>query len=197
MHHKIILATHNLGKIAEFEQLIQGSSIVLLAQSQYGVADIEETGRSFVENALLKARHAAQLTGMPVIADDSGLCVPALQGAPGIYSARYAGEHGNSAANIAKLLGALKQIPAEQRQAYFLCCLVYMDGPDDAQPIICQTQWRGSILLAVQGEHGFGYDPIFYVPEYHCSAAELSPAIKNRLSHRAQAFNQLKALLKI
>ncbi len=190
----IILATHNHGKVAEFNELLSAFAYNFVPQSQFGVPDIEETGLSFVENALLKARHASQLTGMPALADDSGICIDALKGAPGIYSARYAGEHGNSKANIAKVLAELKDVPKNQRQAKFVCCLVYVEHADDQLPLVYQGIWPGEILFAEQGEKGFGYDPIFYVPDYHCSAAELAPEVKNKISHRARALAQLASL---
>jgi XTP/dITP diphosphohydrolase len=195
MNKKCILATHNQGKIAEFNLLLKDLSISFAAQSDYGVSDIEETGLSFIENALLKARHAAKCTGLPALADDSGICVSAIGGAPGIYSARYAGEHGNGPANIQKLLSEMQDIPEKKREAYFICCLAYVDGPFDQTPIICEGRWYGHILFEKKGEQGFGYDPIFYVPEYNCSVAELSAEIKNKISHRAKALEELKKKL--
>jgi XTP/dITP diphosphohydrolase len=194
MNKIIVLATHNQGKIAEFNLLLKDFSLTFVSQSDYGVADIEETGLSFIENALLKARHAAQCTGLPALADDSGLCVPALGDAPGIYSARYAGEHGNGPANVKKLLHEMRDISVEQRDAYFICVLAYVKSAEDQTPIICEARWQGRILEEAKGLNGFGYDPVFYVPEYDCSAAELSSDIKNKISHRARAVAALAQL---
>jgi XTP/dITP diphosphohydrolase len=195
MNKTIVLATHNQGKIAEFNSLLNDSSVHFVAQSDYGVPDIEETGLSFIENALLKARHASQFTGMPALADDSGLCVAALGGAPGIYSARYAGEHGNGPANVQKLLYEMRSIEEAYRDAYFLCCLAYVKSADDQTPLICEGRWQGRILSETKGSNGFGYDPVFYATEYNCSAAELSNEIKNQISHRAHAVAKLIQLL--
>jgi|SRR6185312_17197629 len=181
--HKIVLATSNAGKLQEFQTLLAPLQWEVLPQSQFAISSIEETGSTFVENALLKARHAAQLTGLPALADDSGLVVDALNGAPGIYSARYGG--------INVLLTALADIPAEQRTARFYCVLVYLKHPADPMPLIAQGTWEGRILFAPQGKQGFGYDPVFYVPTHQCSAAELAPDLKNQLSHRGQALRQL------
>ena len=159
------------------------------------MSDVAETGLSFVENALIKARHACEATGLPAIADDSGIEVDALQGEPGIYSARYSGQQGPDADthNNTKLLQELEQVPSEARTARFQCVIVYMRFTRDPMPLICQGTWEGSILFAPQGENGFGYDPLFYVPQHDCSSAELSPQIKNSLSHRGKALQQLKA----
>jgi XTP/dITP diphosphohydrolase len=189
MAKNIVLATSNQGKVEEFNKLF--SNYLIRPQTEFGIVDIEETGETFAENALLKARHAALQSGLPALADDSGLCVDALQGAPGIYSARYAGAQRNDADNIAKLLNSMKGIPAEKRQAHFVCCLAYVEKADDPEPLICTGEWHGSILFAPRGEWGFGYQPVFYVPEYDCSAAELEPEIKNRISHRAKAVQLL------
>lgn len=162
-----------------------------IPQTEMGVTDIPETGLTFVENAILKARHACQTTGLPAIADDSGLAVAALNGAPGIYSARYAGANAKAPDNIKKLLTELKDIPIAARQACFHCVLVYLSHAEDQTPLICHGMWHGSILTAAQGEGGFGYDPVFFVPAEKKSAAELSLASKNRLSHRGQALRQL------
>lgn len=189
-----MLATGNAGKVREINQLLAGLDIEAVAQSEYHVPDIEETGSTFVENAILKARQAAQHTGLPAIADDSGLEVDALHGAPGIYSARYAG-HGGDGANNEKLLAALAAVPDPQRTARFQCVMVYLAHAADPTPIICQGTWAGRILAAARGRNGFGYDPIFYVPTHDCSAAELAPEVKNQLSHRGQALRCLvKAL---
>jgi XTP/dITP diphosphohydrolase len=164
-------------------------------QSEFGVDDVEETGLTFVENALLKARHAARISGFPALADDSGLCVDALNGAPGLYSARYAGGHGNDGANTTKLLHALRDVPDDGRTARFVCVLALLRHADDPQPVIAQGMWEGRILHAPRGAGGFGYDPVFLVPDLGLSAAELAAADKHRLSHRGQAMARLHALL--
>lgn len=194
MTQKIILATSNLGKVSEFERLMTDWKVEFIPQSAYQIPDAVEDGATFVENALIKARHASRLTGLPALADDSGLCVKKLKGAPGVYSARYAGEHGNGPANIAKLLQEMEGVPEAERDAYFVCCLAYLNHPDDPTPIISQAFWRGHIVESPRGNNGFGYDPIFYVPTHHCSAAELSSEVKDKFSHRAQAMAQFKLL---
>jgi len=166
-----------------------------LPQSDFDVPDADETGLSFVENAILKARHAAQLTGLPAIADDSGLEVDALKGAPGIYSARFAGLGASEADNVKKLLADLKDVPEAERTARFQCLMVFMAHAEDPTPLICQGSWEGRILSEPQGENGFGYDPVFWVPDEQCASAELAPELKNRLSHRAQALKKLLAAL--
>ena len=195
MTTKIILASSNAGKVREFNELLEDSAIEIVPQSVYGVPDIEETGLTFVENAILKARNATQHTGLPAIADDSGLEVDALDGAPGIYSARYAGAGASDLQNLEKLLDALRDVDDAQRSARFQCLMVYMRHPLDPTPHIFQGTWEGSILRAPQGDNGFGYDPVFYVPGQQCSSAELEPGVKNRLSHRGQALQQLVATL--
>ncbi|MEQ8408900.1 MAG: RdgB/HAM1 family non-canonical purine NTP pyrophosphatase [Gammaproteobacteria bacterium] len=192
---KIVLASGNAGKLAELQTILADWGVELLPQSQFSVSDVAETGLSFVENALIKARHACEATGLPAIADDSGIEVDALQGEPGIYSARYSGQQGPDADthNNTKLLQELEQVPSEARTARFQCVIVYMRFARDPMPLICQGTWEGSILFAPQGENGFGYDPLFYVPQHDCSSAELSPQIKNSLSHRGKALQQLKA----
>ena len=194
-HPRIVLASGNAGKLAELRELFAGSGIELVAQSALGVSEIEETGLSFVENAILKARHAARATGLPALADDSGLCVDALDGAPGLTSARYAGRHGDSAANIARLLEALRDIADGHRDAHFICVLALLRHADDAAPLIAEGRWHGRILRAPRGEHGFGYDPVFFDPQQACSAAELDPALKNRISHRGRALAALRKQL--
>lgn len=189
---RLVLASGNAGKVVELEQLLAGSGVQLVAQTQLGVSDADETGLTFVENALIKARHAARATGMPALADDSGICVNALDGAPGLYAARYAGTHGDSAANNAKLLRELDGVPAERRQAYFIAVLVVLRHPDDPAPLIAEGRWHGRILEAPRGTGGFGYDPLFLPDGYDVSAAELDPALKNRLSHRGQALAILR-----
>ena len=181
----VVLASANPGKLRELESLLAPLGVTLLSQSSFDVPDIEETGLSFVENAILKARAACQHTGLPAIADDSGLEVDYLNGAPGIYSARYSG--GGDAANNARLLQELGNVSASQRGARFQCVIAFMRHALDPMPLICQASWEGSILFKPQGENGFGYDPLFYVPEHGCSSAQLAPEVKNRISHRAKA----------
>jgi XTP/dITP diphosphohydrolase len=196
MHNTIVLASNNSGKLREFNDLFSRYQLHIMSQGEFSVEDAEETGLSFIENALIKARHACKKTSHPCIADDSGLAVDSLQGAPGIYSARYAGEHGNDQANNQKLLNALEGQPEEKRSAQFICALAFMRHADDPTPIVCQAQWQGRILTAPRGELGFGYDPLFWVPEKNCAAAELSKDIKNTLSHRAKALQLLLHALK-
>jgi XTP/dITP diphosphohydrolase len=191
----IVLASNNPGKVREISQLLADARIRVVPQSDYGVPDVEETGLTFVENAILKARHAARYSGLPAMADDSGLEVDALDGAPGIYSARYAGAGASDHENLLKLLADLGERPESERAARFQCVLVYLRHPADPTPLICQGTWEGSILTAPRGEHGFGYDPIFWVPTHGCSSAELDPATKNSLSHRGQALRALRAQL--
>ena len=192
---KVVLASSNRGKLREINQIIGGLGMEAVVQSDLNVSDAEETGLSFVENAILKARHAALATGLPAIADDSGLEVDALQGAPGIYSARYSGPGATDAANVQKLLEALQDVPEAERTARFQCLMVFMTHANDPTPLICQGSWEGRILFAPQGENGFGYDPVFFVPGENCSAAELPAETKNRLSHRGQALAKLLAAL--
>ena len=168
----------------------------VLAQGAYAVMDAEETGLTFVENAILKARNAAAHTGQPAIADDSGIEVDALNGAPGIYSARYAGAGASDQDNLQKLLEALRDIPEAERTARFQCLMVYMRHGEDPTPLICQGTWEGRILFEPRGENGFGYDPVFHVPTHNCSSAELEPDVKNALSHRGQALRLLLGALK-
>jgi len=191
----LVLASGNKGKLAELRQLLEGAGHVLRAQSELGVGDAEETGLTFVENALLKARHAARATGLPALADDSGLCVDALGGAPGLYSARYAGPHGDAAANIARLLRELDDVADDKRGARFHCALVLLRHAGDPQPIIAEGSWAGRILRAPRGSGGFGYDPVFLDPENARTAAELDPAIKNTISHRGRALAILRQRL--
>ncbi|WP_456373311.1 XTP/dITP diphosphatase [Thiolapillus sp.] len=191
MTQRIVLASNNQGKVREMGQLLAGRDLEILPQSAFNVPEIEETGLTFVENAILKARNAAAHSGLPAIADDSGLEVDALQGAPGIHSARYAGPGASDADNNAKMLQALADIPDAQRSARFQCLLVFMRHAQDPVPIICQGTWEGRILRNPQGENGFGYDPLFFVPEKNCSAAELPAAEKNAMSHRGKALQCL------
>ena len=192
---KLVLATSNKGKLAELRPLLADAGYDLVTQGELGVGDAVEDGRSFVENAILKARHASAATGLPALADDSGLVVDALGGAPGLLSARYAGVHGDSAANIAKLLEALHHVPGEARRAHFYCVLVLLRHADDPQPLIAEGSWHGRILGAPRGGGGFGYDPVFLDTARGLSAAELDPATKNRISHRGQALARLRELL--
>jgi len=188
---RIVLASNNAGKVREFNQLLTGSDFEVLPQSEFDVMEAEETGLTFVENAILKARNAAEHTGLPAIADDSGLEVDALDSAPGIYSARYAGIGASDLQNLEKLLADIKDVPDAQRTARFQCLMVYMRHAKDPTPQIFQGTWEGRILHTPQGDNGFGYDPIFFVPTHNCSSAELEPDVKNSLSHRGQALKQL------
>ncbi|MGF6711504.1 XTP/dITP diphosphohydrolase [Luteibacter sp. W1I16] len=190
---RIVLASGNAGKVIELQQLLAGSDVELVAQTSLGVDDADETGLTFVENALIKARHAARATGLPALADDSGICVDALNGAPGLYAARYAGTHGDSAANNAKLLRELDGVPLERRSAYFIAVLILLRHADDPAPLIAEGRWHGRILEAPRGDGGFGYDPLFLPDGHDVSAAQLEPSRKNRLSHRGQALALLKA----
>lgn len=188
----IVLASSNAGKVKEFTEILAEYRCVVIPQSEYHVNDAEETGLSFIENAILKARNAAQHTGLAAIADDSGLEVDALDGAPGIYSARYAGQGASDGANVQKLLNALKDVPELQRTARFQCAIAFMRHAHDPMPLVCCGTWEGNVLFEPRGQQGFGYDPVFYVPTHQCSAAELPPAVKNQLSHRAQALRALQ-----
>jgi XTP/dITP diphosphohydrolase len=192
---RIVLASGNRGKLAEIRDVLAGSGIELVAQSELGIADADEKGLTFVENALIKARHASRASGLPALGDDSGICVDALGGAPGLLSARYAGVHGDSAANIAKLLDALEGIDGARRAAHFHCTLVLLRSADDAAPLIAEGTWHGRILNAPRGGNGFGYDPVFFDPALDRGAAELEPGVKNRVSHRGQALAKLRDLL--
>ena len=191
---RIVLASGNRGKLAEIRDVLADTGIELVAQSDLGIADADETGTTFVENAIIKARHAARLSGLPALGDDSGLCVDALGGAPGLISAIYAGVHGDSAANIAKLLGALDGVDDAKRTAHFHCTLVLLRSADDPAPLIAEGMWHGRILRAPRGERGFGYDPVFFDPALDRGAGELEPAVKNRVSHRGQALAKLRSL---
>lgn len=206
--HTVVLASGNAGKLRELARILEPLGRQLHPQGDFDVPEVAETGLSFVENAILKARAAAAHTGLAAIADDSGLEVDALKGAPGIHSARYSGGDnsggnnsgsdnpgGGDAANNAKLLAALAGLPRESRRARFQCLLVYLRHAADPTPVICQGSWEGYILDAPRGEEGFGYDPLFYVPDYDCSAAELDRAVKNRISHRGQACARLAEAL--
>ena len=190
---ELVLASHNAGKLKELQAML-GSHIKVRAVSEFSSIEPEETGLSFIENAILKARHAAQVSGLPALADDSGLAVDALGGAPGIYSARYADGQGD-AANNAKLLDVLKAVPDTERGAQFVCALALVRHAADPLPILCEGLWHGRILHEARGAQGFGYDPLFWVAERNCSSAELPAAEKNQLSHRARAMAQLKQRL--
>lgn len=192
---KIVLATGNQGKVKELAAMLGPFDFEVVPQSEFQVFEAEETGTTFVENAIIKARNAAQATGFPAIADDSGLAVDFLGGQPGIYSARYAGHEASDEENVHKLLNELHGVPQGQRTARFHCVLVYMAHAGDPTPLICHGVWEGLITDKIAGENGFGYDPVFYVPEYKCTSAQLSREVKNRLSHRGQALSQLVANL--
>lgn len=191
---KLVLASGNAGKLAELRDLL-GDRFTLHAQSEFGVGDVDETGLSFIENAILKARHAARATGLPALGDDSGLCVDALHGAPGLYSARYAGTHGDSDANIDKLLREIDGIEDPARTARFVCVLALVRHAEDPMPLVAEGSWEGRILRARRGGNGFGYDPVFFSPLHGCSAAELPADVKNRDSHRGQALAALRERL--
>lgn len=193
---QLVIASNNKGKIAELASLLSPLGVQPVAQGELGVGEAEEPAVTFVENAILKARHAARETGLPALADDSGLAVDALGGAPGVRSARYAGENASDADNVRALLDAMSSVPDDQRGAQFHCVLVYLRHADDPTPIICHGRWPGHILRDTRGEGGFGYDPVFLVPETNCSAAELSREQKGRISHRGRALSQLLEQLK-
>ena len=192
---RIVVATGNRGKLAELSRLLAPTGIELCAQSDAGIEPPEETGLTFIENALLKARHASAGTGLPALADDSGLAVDALGGAPGIYSARYAGENADDAANNRKLLQSLADVPPDARTARYHCALVLLRHAEDPLPLVCSASWEGVILDAPRGMGGFGYDPLFFLPSLGLTAAELDPLRKNELSHRGRALQMLLAAL--
>ncbi|MDX6039766.1 XTP/dITP diphosphatase [Scandinavium lactucae] len=193
---KVVLATGNAGKVRELASLLNDFGLDVVAQTELNVESVEETGLTFIENALLKARHAAKVTGLPAIADDSGLAVDVLGGAPGIYSARYAGVDATDQQNLEKLLVALKDVPVEKRQAQFHCVLVYMRHAEDPTPLVCHGSWPGVITREAAGNGGFGYDPIFFVPDAGKTAAELSREEKIAVSHRGQALKLLLEALR-
>ncbi|MBY7924414.1 XTP/dITP diphosphatase [Vibrio fluvialis] len=188
---KIVLATGNQGKVREMADLLADFGFDVVAQSEFNVSEVAETGTTFIENAIIKARHAAKETGLPAIADDSGLEVDYLGGAPGVYSARYAGENASDQQNLEKLLDAMKDVPEAQRSARFHCVLVLMRHENDPTPLVCHGKWEGRILTQAHGSNGFGYDPIFFVPEENCASAQLEPMRKKQLSHRGQALKKL------
>jgi len=193
--NKLVLASGNAGKLRELSALMQDFGYALAPQSDFDVPEAEETGTTFVENAIIKARNAAEHTGLPALADDSGIEVDALQGAPGVYSARFAGANATDAANNALLVEKLKDIPEAERTARYRAVIVYMRHAGDPSPIICEGSWEGIIQLEASGDGGFGYDPYFYLPTHGCTSANLSAEEKNRLSHRGQALQQLRARL--
>ena len=191
----LVLASGNAGKLEEFRALLAADGFDVRAQAEFGVADAEETGLSFVENAILKARHACRATGLPALADDSGICVDALDGAPGLYSARYAGVHGDADANIDRLLRELAGVPDDRRGAHFVCVLALLRHAEDPRPIVIEGRWDGAILRARRGGGGHGYDPVFLDPAHGQTAAEMPLELKNRLSHRGQAMALLRERL--
>lgn len=196
MTRRVVLASGNPGKVRELGQILAGLDMSVAPQSEFGVPEAEETGLTFIENALLKARNAASHTGLPAIADDSGIEVDALNGAPGIYSARYAGKGAGDGQNLRKLLEALDEVPEANRGARFVCVIVYLRHAADPTPVIAQGIWEGRILREARGSGGFGYDPVFWVPTHNCSSAELPAEVKNTISHRGQALRALVAALR-
>lgn len=193
-HQRIVLASGNQGKIKEIQAILEGHPVV--PQSQFNIEEAEETGTTFIENAIIKARNAAFHAKSAAIADDSGLVVDALNGAPGIISARYAGIGASDQDNLLKLLKELEKVPEQQRTARFICVIVFMEHADDPTPVVAQGVWEGRILDSPYGENGFGYDPVFWVPEYQCASAQLDPEVKNAISHRGQALKKLTNLIK-
>ncbi|MEX2517602.1 MAG: RdgB/HAM1 family non-canonical purine NTP pyrophosphatase [Gammaproteobacteria bacterium] len=188
---RLVLASGNPGKLREFAALLAPLACDVVPQSDFNIEPADETGLSFVENAILKARHASAHSGLPALADDSGIAVDALQGAPGIYSARYAGSNASDTDNLNKLIDAVRDVSEAERQAAYHCVIVYMTHAADPTPVIAQGSWAGRLILEPRGEHGFGYDPVFYVESHDGTAAELDPVIKNRISHRGQALQKL------
>lgn len=193
---KIVIASGNTGKLREFQQLLASCGFEVLPQSDFNVSNADETGTTFVENAIIKARHACQQTGLPAIADDSGIEVDALHGRPGVYSARYSGDNANDQSNNQKLLAELNGVPTEKRTARYHAVLAFMRHAEDPTPILCHGTWEGIILTEPRGENGFGYDPLFFVPTHNCASAELDKAEKNRISHRGKAMAELLEKLK-
>lgn len=188
---RLVMATGNAGKVREMASILAGHGVDVAAQTDFDVPDAEETGLTFVENAIIKARNAAGHTGRPSVADDSGLVVDALAGAPGIHSARFAGPQARDTDNIDRLLRELSGVPGERRSAHFHCTMVFLRHAEDPEPLISRANWPGRILETPQGHGGFGYDPVFFVPEHDCTAAELPPETKNRISHRGRALHAL------
>lgn len=192
---RVVLASHNAGKLVELRELLAGRGIEVLAQAAFGIGEVEESGLTFIENALIKARHAARRAGLPALADDSGLCVDALAGAPGLHTARYAGTAGDAQANIDKLLETMAKVPDGQRHAHFHCTVVLLRHPQDPAPLVGEGRWCGQILRVRRGDGGFGYDPVFLDPASGRSAAELSRREKAAISHRGKALAQLLTML--
>ena len=191
----VVLASGNPGKLGELAPLLAELDLNLRPQAEFALPPVVESGTTFVENAIIKARHAARHAGLPAIADDSGIAVDALGGAPGVYSARYAGAGASDADNLQRLLAATATVADDARACHFICVLAFMQSADDPLPLLATGIWHGSLLRAPRGDHGFGYDPIFFVPEYGCAAAELPRAVKHSISHRAQALRALRAAL--
>ena len=189
--NQIVLASGNAGKLREIAQLLEGLNLEILPQSEFNVPEVEETGLTFVDNAILKARNAAHYTGLPAIADDSGIAVDVLRGRPGIYSARFAGIGASDEENLEKLIRMVEPFPVKDRTARFICSMVYIRHEEDHVPVIAEGVWEGQLLIDPKGQNGFGYDPIFYVSSQQCTSAELPPEIKNKLSHRGQALRKL------
>jgi len=194
--NQLVLASNNAGKVREVGQILAELNLDVMPQGDFGVSEVAETGTTFVENAIIKARHAAEVTGLPAVADDSGLVVDALNGEPGVWSARYAGEGASDQANLNKLMEQLGNTPDEQRSARFLCLMVFMRHAGDPTPVIAQGVWEGHISRESAGDNGFGYDPVFWVAEHGCTAAQLTAEVKNSLSHRGQALRSLVAAMK-
>lgn len=192
---KVVIASSNKGKIREFEELLADLPWQVIPQTELNVTDADETGLTFVENAILKARHACAMTGLPAIADDSGLCVAALNGAPGLYSARYAGTHGDAKANMAKLQATLKELGDVGRDAFFISTIAFLQSADDPAPIVVEGRWHGLVIDEQRGDGGFGYDPMFLDPNFNLTAAEIDPDIKNAISHRGRAMRELRQRL--
>jgi len=195
-HHELVLASGNAGKLKELSSMLRSLHWKVRPQSDWAMEEAVEDGLSFIENALIKARHAARFTGLPALGDDSGLVVDALHGRPGIYSARYAGENADDIANNARLLQSLRGVPIPERTAHFYCAMALVRHAEDPAPLIATGKWSGCILDQARGEGGFGYDPLFWVPDQQCSSADLKPAVKNLISHRGQALAELAGQMK-
>jgi len=194
--HKIIIASGNKGKIAEINSVLADQAVELVSKSEFNIADPEETGLSFIENAILKARYTSGLSGLPALADDSGLVVDSLNGQPGIYSSRYAGIDANDKQNVTKLLLDMSDFSGNKRSAYFFCAIAFVLHENDPTPVIAEARWHGQITMSASGSNGFGYDPVFFLEDHQCTAAELDSKLKNTLSHRAQALKKFSALAK-
>lgn len=193
---KVVIASGNAGKIAEIKSVLAAQAVELISKQDFNIIDPEETGLSFVENAILKARHAARISKLPALADDSGLVVEALHGEPGIYSSRYAGMDASDEQNVAKLLAAMEGFPESQRRAYFFCAIAFVLNANDPAPLIAEARWHGHIATKPSGANGFGYDPVFYLKDQNCTAAELASEVKNKISHRGQALDKFSQLAK-